>query len=108
MIYFNSTMVRLKVGMSWGMAFHSQFQFHYGSIKSEASNHRCSRVFNFNSTMVRLKVDAASFSADAFSYFNSTMVRLKAETDEKNEFVSYNFNSTMVRLKVRNFIHFFK
>ena len=32
--YFNSTMVRLKVGSENSLALFALFQFHYGSIKS--------------------------------------------------------------------------
>ena len=55
--------------------------------------------FNFNSTMVRLKVTNTEFSPYVIKDFNSTMVRLKGikSAIQGNGFAY--FNSTMVRLK---------
>ena len=75
--YFNSTMVRLKGILcilkrgNWVFQFHygtikrkknlnytrrmRKFQFHYGTIKSRKLFSILFSLFNFNSTMVRLK-----------------------------------------------------
>ena len=56
-IYFNSTMVRLKVNLFIILAFKFlKFQFHYGTIKRHTAALRDSVKMYFNSTMVRLKV----------------------------------------------------
>ena len=53
-------MVRLKVGQHFRYVAKSiSFQFHYGTIKSFDSFPRAHFEFNFNSTMVRLKVVAS-------------------------------------------------
>ena len=54
---------------------------------------------NFNSTMVRLKVNVNGESIEEHANFNSTMVRLK--DDQYRAVLSGfgDFNSTMVRLK---------
>ena len=99
--YFNSTMVRLKVQQRKRMVDTHEFQFHYGTIKSSKfAFSRCEwsvfqfhygtikslpaftnspRPFNFNSTMVRLKVGIFCRSTHKCNNFNSTMVRLKGK-----------------------------
>ena len=72
-------MVRLKVGQHFRYVAKSiSFQFHYGTIKSFDSFPRAHFEFNFNSTMVRLKVQQSRSAAYQVCNFNSTMVRLKA------------------------------
>ena len=55
-----------------------EFQFHYGTIKSELKIVQHEENVNFNSTMVRLKVRYLLEENEAVPNFNSTMVRLKA------------------------------
>ena len=76
------------------------FQFHNGSIKSchnppSQLQHRKS----FNSTMVRLKVCKYKSSTPLLACFNSTMVRLKVCSVTLCNSQKSCFNSTMVRLK---------
>ena len=52
---FNSTMVRLKVILSFGQGYGVLFQFHYGSIKGLRPVMNGIFLDYFNSTMVRLK-----------------------------------------------------
>ncbi len=101
--YFNSTMVRLKVSAFFAslycatkFQFHNgtiksmakvifqnlpaKFQFHNGTIKSSSFCCNSTCKTNFNSTMVRLKVEANLEAWADYFYFNSTMVRLKAAT----------------------------
>ena len=78
---FNSTMVRLK-GKDAVVEKHRSliFQFHYGTIKRNNRNN--TRNFNlyFNSTMVRLKVLAASVAASnlGFQFHYGTIKRFTA------------------------------
>ena len=53
------------------------FQFHYGTIKSGSFQLILIYCVNFNSTMVRLKAQADALIRESNAYFNSTMVRLK-------------------------------
>ena len=76
-VYFNSTMVRLKVLTVVSTIRQLRFQFHYGTIKSDAHADRQVCHHDFNSTMVRLKVFARYLLVQKHLYFNSTMVRLK-------------------------------
>ena len=55
------------------------FQFHTGSIKSNATIHACIRSVCFNSTLVRLKGQHAHQAEGGVLRFNSTLVRLKAK-----------------------------
>ena len=48
-------MVRLKVRANAGLAALSEFQFHYGTIKSKGAELAAKIADYFNSTMVRLK-----------------------------------------------------
>ena len=48
-------MVRLKVGVSDILRMKTQFQFHYGTIKSVIGSLGAIQNSYFNSTMVRLK-----------------------------------------------------
>ena len=54
-----------------------KFQFLYGTIKSEPEPVQTGHQFNFNSSMVRLKVSRKSLFQNVASHFNSSMVRLK-------------------------------
>ena len=121
LIYFNSTMVRLKEKYLLQRVEYERFQFHYGTIKSTRPASTALARFYFNSTMVRLKVIRMFMSVVApiafqfhygtiksvlyvrvgssVVYFNSTMVRLKERGDKEPRFLYINFNSTMVRLK---------
>ena len=75
------------------------FQFHNGSIKSMAQNRSRLPNFCFNSTMVRLKVSNNEWQGEHYSGFNSTMVRLKETDKQQGMPIMRCFNSTMVRLK---------
>ena len=78
MVYFNSTMVRLKVFAVSITTVYAKFQFHNGSIKRRPANHYgCRSILDFNSTMVRLKEARFALLHFPFAHFNSTMVRLK-------------------------------
>ncbi len=121
-IYFNSTIVRLKVFHSlWKSASSLVFQFYNSSIKSRErrncdaissdfnstivrlKDHSAISLFNrsihFNSTIVRLKGTSSSSSHIDVSYFNSTIVRLKAQYRSNRHDIWIYFNSTIVRLK---------
>ena len=53
---FNSTMVRLKASVGvYGQYIRTDFQFHYGTIKSVICIFSVITWSSFNSTMVRLK-----------------------------------------------------
>ena len=54
------------------------FQFLYGAIKSFEIELLKYKELNFNSSMVRLKVDNKIDKIAENLYFNSSMVRLKA------------------------------
>ena len=72
-------MVRLKaVNQIRVDNFINIFQFHYGTIKRELAASTIQKVYNFNSTMVRLKDKFKHGRNPLRFYFNSTMVRLKA------------------------------
>ena len=97
------------------------FQFLYGAIKSGLTPGSQRFLFNFNSSMVRLKVTIVRTVTLYSHYFNSSMVRLKGgggsgystlfsfqflygaiksgQAGRRKNNVS-NFNSSMVRLKV--------
>ena len=62
---FNSTMVRLKVFYLIHNKKLCTFQFHYGTIKRHCAVIQLSHIFDFNSTMVRLK---EKIYADFFRY----------------------------------------
>ena len=140
---FNSTMVRLKVFLQIAITQIKQFQFHYGTIKRwQTLSSICLawvfqfhygtikricwrdndyRLFDFNSTMVRLKgfcyIIYPCSPSFQFHYgtikstvmtnwwiqlyhFNSTMVRLKDVLTAGFPCQPFShFNSTMVRLK---------
>ena len=99
-MYFNSTMVRLKLIKACKKPERKPFQFHYGTIKISKSSHSERIHVCFNSTMVRLKYIPSLLILLPFICFNSTMVRLKltfAICDVKS---ANSFNSTMVRLKL--------
>ncbi len=55
----------------------TEFQFHYGSVKSFYWQLAYPLLTYFNSTMVRLKVISLKLIKQASGNFNSTMVRLK-------------------------------
>ena len=76
-IHFNSTMVRLKVGLYVSSGSPPSFQFHYGTIKRFTILLCVVSVQYFNSTMVRLKAECPQGIKGYLPYFNSTMVRLK-------------------------------
>ena len=89
MVYFNSTMVRLKGGCLWKTRVcPAVFQFHYGTIKRMPLIGKSHKWINFNSTMVRLKVGGDNGRIHLHGYFNSTMVRLKERNDLKKNFTS--------------------
>ena len=78
------------------------FQFHYGTIKRRIDlTDKNAVVKHFNSTMVRLKAEIATLTAERDSHFNSTMVRLKVIQWGRDDDLGLHFNSTMVRLKAK-------
>ena len=98
---FNSTIVRLKervvplLPVLFGL-----FQFYDSTIKSD-DGQTCQFISeNFNSTIVRLKVDKCLLYMPFFHDFNSTIVRLKDHYRLCYCLVDTHFNSTIVRLKV--------
>ena len=78
LLYFNSTMVRLK---------------------ETSAQQALQTMRNFNSTMVRLKGRNTTIYSSNKCYFNSTMVRLKDQERLDRMSLQAYFNSTMVRLK---------
>ena len=124
-MYFNSTMVRLKES-EWTSIYKALFDFNSTMVRLKV-NRKCMTVrflVYFNSTMVRLKGFEPGAWKEVKGYFNSTMVRLKASADQLHVVISSfqfhygtikssislppipycccNFNSTMVRLKDYN------
>ena len=79
-VHFNSTMVRLKDSYKVRISGLSEFQFHYGTIKSIAQNGRFEGVI-------------------AFQFHYGTIKRMK---NADKQYAVPNFNSTMVRLKERH------
>ena len=77
--YFNSDMVRLRVGMQPGGLFGEIFQFRHGAIKSLMVTSNGDKVPNFNSDMVRLRGKKKRENTISLQYFNSDMVRLRAK-----------------------------
>ena len=80
--YFHSTMVRLRLKRTRaGGAVCGPFPFHNGSIET----HICAmqdthfQLFNFHSTMVRLRPKQDTPKSWWLSYFHSTMVRLRLD-----------------------------
>ena len=77
LVYFNSTMVRLK-GAAWeANGLVSEFQFHYGTIKSFRSYiyDKTRELFQFHYGTIK---SASNLVIGSFiRNFNSTMVRLK-------------------------------
>jgi len=65
------------------------FQFHYGSVKRVDVNSIYTAAMNFNSTMVRLKVNNYLVIYNHIFYFNSTMVRLKVAVGRINANILY-------------------
>ena len=100
MIYFNSTIVRLKDTGGLRVEFDGiSFQFNYCTIKRYIIIQKVGSFNNFNSTIVRLKVFIQVLINISAQNFNSTIVRLKGETEVKAKDVEDDFNSTIVRLK---------
>ncbi len=60
-------------------------------------------VIYFNSTLVRLKAISLKAAFPERRYFNSTLVRLKVCFDLTPPLLPSDFNSTLVRLKERSF-----
>ena len=60
------------------ISFHAVFQFHYGTIKSDAQKKAQQAVFQFHYGTI--KSHEFLFILELSSYFNSTMVRLKGRT----------------------------
>ncbi len=58
------------------------------------------RLLDFNSTIVRLKLNSNRLNISINDDFNSTIVRLKLNNCFNNRSVFINFNSTIVRLKL--------
>ena len=100
-IYFNSTMVRLKESRTFAKGTNRHlFQFHYGTIKSFKKDLLAFAQFNFNSTMVRLKVLYRLLSRLhrlVFQFHYGTIKRTLFYQQTGRDFCD--FNSTMVRLK---------
>ena len=74
---FNSSMVRLKVSGWCTMHLVSEFQFQYGAIESVEVLSPPLSLFDFNSSMVRLKEVFNKLFGFIVLNFNSSMVRLK-------------------------------
>ena len=62
-------MVRLKDRLSFGIAYVTLFQFHYGTIKRILEHSITGKVIYFNSTMVRLKENQSVVPARVASVF---------------------------------------
>ena len=73
-------MVRLKETRPSQRQQEMLFQFHYGTIKRKTNAANWQIAQNFNSTMVRLKVNIYIRIMSTKIDFNSTMVRLKDPT----------------------------
>ena len=82
-----------------------EFQFYDSTIKSLRNLATITLHHNFNSTIVRLKVQADFEKRVKECYFNSTIVRLKALRILATIVLHHNFNSTIVRLKVARGLH---
>ncbi len=101
LFHFNSTMVRLKGRKTKESRCISIFQFHDGTIKSlsaKAQNALVDSIFQFHDGTIKRFV-VMSAAAELFN-FNSTMVRLKGYSECCFGAGLRYFNSTMVRLKV--------
>ena len=77
-----------------------EFQFHYGTIKSSTVADTGIITPYFNSTMVRLKAQAAGATMNPTQLFQFHYGTIKRVTSSKAASVPEDFNSTMVRLKV--------
>ena len=98
---FNSTLVRLRVSSVFiCTSFDFLFQFHTGTIKSQARTPTKAAKADFNSTLVRLRVSTQKQGVSGLGYFNSTLVRLRVVTVARDGEGDENFNSTLVRLRV--------
>jgi len=119
--YFNSTLVRLKVRLGKEPGIITQFQFHFGTIErtipaiiypglSDISiplwydwkalfSSSFIIAFDFNSTLVRLKVTASPYVIHQWQFqFHFGTIESRNSIKRSERFV--NFNSTLVRLKV--------
>ena len=76
------------------------FQFHFGSIGSRDQKRSCLNLRCFNSTLVRLEVNAQASLRYQDTRFNSTLVRLEAKRLIPPAPLLLRFNSTLVRLEV--------
>ena len=97
---FNSTLVRLKATIGMLIVLVAQFQFHFGTIKSETiinlSKPDSSFQFHFGTIKSFLPFNASSFWS-TFQFHFGTIKRPKPwPWPDSNS----HFNSTLVRLKV--------
>ena len=76
-----------------------QFQFLYGSIKSQPCLKNSTLLAHFNSSMVRLKVSLAELTMFVKKIFQFLYGSIKSITSIPAFSHSCNFNSSMVRLK---------
>ena len=79
-----------------------KFQFQSGAVKRQFETNMKLVKENFNSKVVRLKVEKAQNAANAAFYFNSKVVRLKVSKGLVLCGNLWDFNSKVVRLKVCN------
>jgi len=83
LLYFNSTLVRLKGGRAEAFGVLEEFQFHIGTIKSLKSILKRTLHSYFNSTLVRLKEKIPVRHQPRYLHFNSTLVRLKVRAERQ-------------------------
>ena len=96
---FNSTMVRLKVTLTYSDENLTQFQFHYGTIKSLSQSCTSTLLTEFQFHYGTIKSLTLTYSDENLTQFQFHYGTIKSITMTRFMACLQSFNSTMVRLK---------
>ena len=80
------------------MAKQQSFQFHKGTIRTEARPFNLKNIYYFNSIKVRLELHGLEYDNQAKKNFNSIKVRLELQTEKENMWLhSFQFHKGTIR-----------